>query len=182
MVSSVSDNSGNDRGWLNPCNRKSWRESSIREQIMKSQLIAYLSNIEWVEPLSLPELSLTVRNRLLTGFVHGKANQNPSLNISLCDWRATHHSDCHCAFLLDIDLALDFYCSLTNPQNLATLFDSEMAIFFAVAMYIATVTAQDSEMAPAPAMDRGAACSDLGMSGAVFCSSLLLSLLALLKN
>uniref|UniRef100_A0A6N2K0W3 Uncharacterized protein n=1 Tax=Salix viminalis TaxID=40686 RepID=A0A6N2K0W3_SALVM len=66
--------------------------------------------------------------------------------------------------------------------------DSEMAIFFvlaiffAVAMYIATVTAQDSEMAPAPAMDRGAACSDLGMSGAVFCSTLLLSLLALLKN
>ncbi|KAF9679425.1 hypothetical protein SADUNF_Sadunf06G0013800 [Salix dunnii] len=40
----------------------------------------------------------------------------------------------------------------------------------------------DFEMAPAPAMDVGAACSDLGMSGAVFCSTLLLSLLALLKH
>ncbi|KAL3580163.1 hypothetical protein D5086_017998 [Populus alba] len=54
-----------------------------------------------------------------------------------------------------------------------------MAIFFVVAMYLATVTAQDLEMepAPAPTMDKGAAYS-LGMSAAVFCSSLLLSLLA----
>ncbi|KAB5520505.1 hypothetical protein DKX38_024824 [Salix brachista] len=56
-----------------------------------------------------------------------------------------------------------------------------MAIFFVVAMYTATVTAQDLAMAPAPAMDRGAA-SSLGRSGAVFCSTLLLSLLALLRH
>ena len=58
-----------------------------------------------------------------------------------------------------------------------------MAIVFVVAMYSATVTAQDFEMAPAPAptMDKGAACS-LGMSGAVFCSTLLFSLLALSKH
>ncbi|KAJ6750894.1 hypothetical protein OIU85_001432 [Salix viminalis] len=56
-----------------------------------------------------------------------------------------------------------------------------MAIFFVVAMYAATVTAQDLAMAPAPAMDRGAACS-LGRSGAVLCSTLLLSLLALLRH
>ncbi|CAK7330815.1 unnamed protein product [Dovyalis caffra] len=42
-----------------------------------------------------------------------------------------------------------------------------MAIFFVVAMYFATVTAQDFEMAPAPAptMDKGAAYS-LRISGA----------------
>ncbi|KAL9333881.1 hypothetical protein Peur_074020 [Populus x canadensis] len=58
-----------------------------------------------------------------------------------------------------------------------------MAIFFVVAMYFATATAQDLEMepAPAPTMDKGAAYS-LGMSAAVFCSSLLLSLLAFLKH
>ena len=49
--------------------------------------------------------------------------------------RATHHNYCHCVFLLDIDLVLDFYCSLTpsNPQNLATVFgnknNSYMALF-----------------------------------------------------
>lgn len=48
--------------------------------------------------------------------------------------RAAHHSDCHRVFLLNVDLALDFYCSLTNPENLATFFgpiknNSYLALF-----------------------------------------------------
>ena len=53
--------------------------------------------------------------------------------------RATHHSDCHCVFLLVICLVLDFYCSLINiinPQNLVTSFgnknNSNLALFLKI--------------------------------------------------
>ncbi|KAF2293606.1 hypothetical protein GH714_003235 [Hevea brasiliensis] len=60
-----------------------------------------------------------------------------------------------------------------------------LAVVFLVAVFAAaSVSAQDLgdlSPAPSPAMDKGAAYS-LGMSGAVICSSLFLSMLALLKH
>ncbi|KAF2293587.1 hypothetical protein GH714_003105 [Hevea brasiliensis] len=60
-----------------------------------------------------------------------------------------------------------------------------LAVVFLVAVFAAaSVSAQDLgdlAPAPAPAMDKGAAYS-LGMSGAVICSSLFLSMLAFLKH
>ncbi|KAJ4828008.1 hypothetical protein Tsubulata_006198 [Turnera subulata] len=59
-----------------------------------------------------------------------------------------------------------------------------VAIVLIVAMYASGVRGQDFEMAPAPAptMDKGAAAYSFGMSGPMICSSLMLSLLALLLN
>ncbi|KAF5736428.1 hypothetical protein HS088_TW14G00570 [Tripterygium wilfordii] len=58
-----------------------------------------------------------------------------------------------------------------------------IVLFALVSIFAAAVSAQDFDMAPAPApsQDKGAGYS-LGMSGAVICSSLVLSLLALLKH
>ncbi|XVF22970.1 hypothetical protein REPUB_Repub12eG0216900 [Reevesia pubescens] len=52
-----------------------------------------------------------------------------------------------------------------------------------IAMLAAIVSAQDlgATPAPTPSMDKGAACS-LGMNGAVICSTLLLSVLALVRH
>jgi hypothetical protein len=45
------------------------------------------------------------------------------------------------------------------------------------------VSAQDlGELAPAPGKDKGAASFSLGMSGALICSSLFLSMLSLLRH
>ncbi|KAL7204345.1 hypothetical protein ACSBR2_017426 [Camellia fascicularis] len=58
-----------------------------------------------------------------------------------------------------------------------------LAVFFVVALFSATASAQNSGMAPAstPGMDAGSAFS-LPISAAVVCSSLALSLIALIKH
>ncbi|KAL7204357.1 hypothetical protein ACSBR2_017434 [Camellia fascicularis] len=60
-----------------------------------------------------------------------------------------------------------------------------LAVFFVVALFSATASAQDLGMAPAsapaPGMDAGSAFS-LPISAAVVCSSLALSLVALIKH
>ncbi|KAJ9158560.1 hypothetical protein P3X46_024130 [Hevea brasiliensis] len=56
-----------------------------------------------------------------------------------------------------------------------------LALVFLVAVLAAAGAASAQDLAPAPAPDQGAAFS-LGMSGAVICSSLFLSMLALLKH
>ncbi|KAJ4845577.1 hypothetical protein Tsubulata_019470 [Turnera subulata] len=59
-----------------------------------------------------------------------------------------------------------------------------VAIVLFVAMYALGVRGQDFEMVPAPAptTDKGAAAYSFRMSGPMICSSLMLSLLALLLN
>ncbi|KAL7234241.1 hypothetical protein ACSBR1_017773 [Camellia fascicularis] len=58
-----------------------------------------------------------------------------------------------------------------------------LAVFFVVALFSAAASAQDLGMAPAsaPGMDAGSAFS-LPISAAVMCSSLALSLVALIKH
>ncbi|XWS35498.1 hypothetical protein CRYUN_Cryun20dG0002500 [Craigia yunnanensis] len=59
------------------------------------------------------------------------------------------------------------------------------AVVLVIGMLSAIVSAQDfgAASAPAPSMDKGAAYSlGNGMSGAVICSSLLLSVIALLRH
>ncbi|EEF49157.1 conserved hypothetical protein [Ricinus communis] len=68
---------------------------------------------------------------------------------------------------------------MASNQSVAVVF-----LLAALAAVAATVSAQDLgnlAPAPAPSMDKGAAYS-LGMSGAVICSSLFLSMVALLKH
>ncbi|KDP43460.1 hypothetical protein JCGZ_16747 [Jatropha curcas] len=62
-------------------------------------------------------------------------------------------------------------------------FKNMASFFLVVAMYFASINAQESGGAPAPApsMDKGAAFS-MGISGAMICSSLLFSLLSFLKH
>ncbi|CAN1342648.1 hypothetical protein LINPERPRIM_LOCUS39529 [Linum perenne] len=57
---------------------------------------------------------------------------------------------------------------------------STFAVLLMVAVYFTAVSAQAP--APSPVPDKGAAGYAMGASGAVICSSLLLSIAALLRN
>ncbi|EEF35626.1 conserved hypothetical protein [Ricinus communis] len=63
-------------------------------------------------------------------------------------------------------------------------FKGMASLFLVVAMYFASVEAQELGMAPAPSptMDKGAAAYSFGISGAMICTSLVFSLLAFLKH
>lgn len=66
---------------------------------------------------------------------------------------------------------------ISSFKALASIF------IFAVAMYFASVEAQELAPTPAPpALVKGAAAYSVAMSGPILCSSLLLSLLAFLKH
>ncbi|KAF2293598.1 hypothetical protein GH714_003169 [Hevea brasiliensis] len=74
--------------------------------------------------------------------------------------------------------------SLTERRESKGGIESLAVVFLVAVFAAASVSAQDLgdlAPAPAPAMDKGAAYS-LGMSGAVICSSLFLSMLAFLKH